>query len=73
MKIKQLDIVLRRNKRGQIVALARQMTPEGLKYGTNLLKGRHPSDFKDARTLVQALMEHTVTQLDFFEESTEWE
>jgi hypothetical protein len=68
-----LTIVLRRDTRNKIIAVVKQMTPEGLKEGSNLLRGKHPATFRDAKTLVQAMLDGKAKELIFEKESTEWE
>ena len=73
MKLPVLKVILRRDHQRRIVAQAEQMTSEGLKRGTNLLKGKHPRNFAEARTLVQKAYGNLVGELVFVEESQEWE
>lgn len=73
MKIHELTVILRRDKRNRIVAIVEQMTSEGMKQGANLLKGKKPNSFMEAKTMVQVILAGKVDEIRFLEQSVRWE
>jgi hypothetical protein len=72
MLIKRLDVILRK-KGGRIQAIARQMTPEGLKEGTNILRGKRPRTCDEAMALVRLQLGAAVSHIEFIIEQKDWE